>query len=400
MRSTPFPFHFSPPRLSSETFHSARAWLLWGLLLVLLWPGMLAGSTLPPVLGDDLDSASLKQVLRNQLQVMEAADPSRRVRLGERKITQGELVATLKSFLRLVEKNLPPSAFQRRVAEEYEFYKVGKGSKKRVLYTGYYTPVIRANIRRSEQYRYPLYRLPDDSGDLRFIGHPQREEDGGPGAPPVVSWQQYTREDIDRHGVLKNRKLEIAWLADDLERFFLHIQGSGMLLFPDGTTQGVRFAGANDHTYTGIGKLMMKDGLLGRYERSMQGIKGFLRKNPAHIPKYLYQNKRYIFFAYTDAGPRGSGGGELVAGRSLATDKSIYPPGGLAFVRMRKPILNDRNKIVRWQWTSRYLVDQDTGSDITGPGRGDIYFGTGQRAGVIAGNFKERGELYYVLKKR
>ncbi len=377
--------------------------VITAIVLVLLLLGvaphpLVASSTLPPVLGDDLDYDSLKKTIENQLAVMQEVDPERKLRLGNRRVTHGFLVHTLRSFLKLVEQNLPPSKFQRRVAEQFEFYKVGDGKNKRFLYTGYYTPVIRASLKPSKIYRYPLYRLPDDAVvDIRRISLSQNKTN--PANRQTLPWRDLTRRQIDRDGVLKNKNLEIAWLKDDLERFFLHIQGSGRLLFPDGTTQGVRFAGANNHRYKGIGKLMMKDGLLGRNERSMQGIKRYLKKNPAAIPKYFFQNKRYIFFSFTDAKPRGSGGGELVAGRSLATDKSLYPAGALAFIRTRKPILNANNRILRWQWTSRYVVDQDTGSDIKGPGRGDIYFGTGVRPGVIAGNFKERGELYYLFKK-
>ncbi len=382
----------------SRTVFNGRAILpgALALILILFCSSVHAASTLPPVLADDLDTASLKKAIRNQLAVMQEVDPDRRIRLGKKRVTHGYLVHTLTAFLRLLEENLPPSKFQRKVAEQFDFYKVGKGRKKHFLYTGYYTPVIRASRKPSKIYRYPLYRLPDASTEFRRISLDHQEE--GVARKPV-SWRDFTRRQIDQQGLLKNKNLEIAWLKDDLERFFLHIQGSGRLLFPDGTTQGVRYAGSNNHAYTGIGKLMMKDGLLGRYERSMQGIKKYLRKNPAAIPKYLFQNKRYIFFSYSDTGPRGSGGGELVGGRSLATDKSIYPAGALAFIRTRKPILDRNNRITRWQWTSRYVVDQDTGSDIKGPGRGDLYFGTGVRPGVIAGNFKERGELYYLLKK-
>jgi membrane-bound lytic murein transglycosylase A len=88
-----------------------------------------------------------------------------------------------------------------------------------------------------------------------------------------------------------------------------------------------------------------------------------------------------------------------VDGRSIATDKSIYPAGGLAFIKIRQPVLNENNEIVRWQPISRFVVDQDTGSAIRGAGRGDLYFGTGQVAGAKAGHYHERGEVYYLIKR-
>ena len=144
---------------------------------------------------------------------------------------------------------------------------------------------------------------------------------------------------------------------------------------------------------------MIRDGVINTSQGSMQGIKKYFVDNPQDISKYLYQNKRYIFFTLNDNGPRGSGGGELVGGRSIATDKSIYPAGGLAFIRVKQPILDENNKIVRWQPVSRFVVDQDTGSAIRGPGRGDLFFGTGQKAGAKAGHYHERGEVYYLIKR-
>ncbi len=350
---------------------------------------------LPIIFEDDLNKESLKKVIQNQLDAMDATNGFEPVRLEKLSLTKGKLKEALKTFLNLLNQNLTPDEFSRRVRQEFAFYKAGQGASKKFLFTGYYTPVIAASPVKTEKYIYPIYRIPDDPVGVKLIGNLPK-----PVSNTGRSWKNYTRRQIDHHGVLKNQNLEIAWLKDDLERFFLHIQGSGALQFPDGKRQGVRFAGANNYGYQGIGKLMVRDGLLtGKGERSMQGIKKYLRQHPSLIPKYLYQNKRYIFFAYNDEGPRGSGGGELVGGRSIATDKSIYPAGGLALLFARQPVLNENNEIVRWKRSFRFVVDQDTGSDIKGLGRGDLFFGIGQRPGIMAGNFKEWGEVYYLIKR-
>jgi membrane-bound lytic murein transglycosylase A len=378
-----------PPRSTNQTVSSTRE-----------FPNQSARSQsrsldLPIIFEDDLDKDSLKKVIQNQLDAMEATNEFDRVRLEKLALTKGKLKEILKTFLNLLNQNLEPEEFSRRVREEFTFYKAGQGARKKFLFTGYYTPVIAASPVKTEEYIYPIYRVPDDPVGVKLIGNPP-----APVSNTGRSWKDYTRRQIDHLGVLKNQNLEIAWLKDDLERFFLHIQGSGALQFPDGKRQGVRFSGANNYDYQGIGKLMVRDGLLtGKGERSMQGIKKYLRQHPSLIPKYLYQNKRYIFFAYNDEGPRGSGGGELVGGRSIATDKSIYPAGGLALLFVRKPVLNEENEIVRWKRSFRFVVDQDTGSDIKGPGRGDLFFGIGQRPGVMAGNFKEWGKVYYLIKR-
>ena len=356
---------------------------------------------------DDLSRASLEKAITNQLQAMFEQEPSTPVRLGSFTLTRGRLVETLESFLEILKRDLPIEEFNKKISEEFVLYRVGKGKNKKVLFTGYYRPVIEASLKRTPLYRYPIYQMPEQGlqrvkyrSGIQLIGTNTGIKKIRESYAEKKAWRRFTREEIDRKGVLKGQGLEVAWLKDDLERFFLHIQGSGMLEFADGTRQGVGYQGSNQHTYTGIGKLMIQDGAIEVSQGSMQGIKKYFVDHPQDIAKYLYQNKRYIFFTLNDdEGPRGSGGGELVGGRSIATDKSIYPAGGLAFIKIRQPVLNENNEIVRWQPISRFVVDQDTGSAILGAGRGDLYFGTGQKAGAKAGHYHERGEVYYLIKR-
>jgi len=356
---------------------------------------------------DDLDRASLEKAIMNQLQAMFEQEPSTPVRLGAFTLTRGRLVETLEVFLAILQQDLPFEEFNKKISEEFVLYRVGKGKgkNKKMLFTGYYRPVIQASPIRTPLYRYPLYKMHEPGleqvkykSGIQLVGthagikqirksHQEKE------------WRRFTRKEIDDEGVLRGLGLEVAWLKDNIERFFLHIQGSGILEFPDGSRQGVSYQGSNQYSYTGIGKLMIQDGVIDISEGSMQGIKKYFIDNPQDISKYLYQNKRYIFFTLSDNGPRGSGGGELVGGRSIATDKSIYPAGGLAFIRVKQPVLDENNEIVRWQPISRFVVDQDTGSAIRGPGRADLFFGTGQKAGAKAGHYYERGEVYYLIKR-
>jgi membrane-bound lytic murein transglycosylase A len=356
---------------------------------------------------DDLSRASLEKAITNQLQAMFEQEPSTPVRLGSFTLTRKRLIETLKAFLEILNQDLPIEEFNKKISEEFVLYRVGKGKNKKVLFTGYYRPVIKASLKRTPLYRYPIYQMPEQGlqrvkyrSGIQLVGTNTGIKKIRESYAEKKAWQRFTREEIDLKGALKGQGLEVAWLKDDLERFFLHIQGSGMLEFTDGTRQGVGYQGSNQHTYTGIGKLMIQDGAIGVSQGSMQGIKKYLADHPQDIAKYLYQNKRYIFFTLNDdEGPRGSGGAELVGGRSIATDKSIYPAGGLAFIKIRQPVLNENNKIVRWRTISRFVVDQDTGSAIRGAGRGDLYFGTGQIAGAKAGHYHERGEVYYLIKR-
>jgi membrane-bound lytic murein transglycosylase A len=356
---------------------------------------------------DDLGQASLKKAITNQLQAMLEQEPSMPVRLGSYTLTQGRLVETLKAFLKILEQDLPFEEFNKKVSKEFVLHRVGNGKNKKILFTGYYRPVIQASPIQTALYRYPIYKMPEQGlqqvvykKGIQLIGTNTGIKQLRESYSEEKAWRRFTREEIDQKGALKGQGLEVAWLKDDLERFFLHIQGSGMLKFPDGSQQGVGYQGSNEYSYTGIGKLMIRDGVIDTSQGSMQGIKKYFVDHPQDISKYLFQNKRYIFFTLNNnEGPRGSGGGELVGGRSIATDKSIYPAGGLAFIKVRQPVLNNKNKIVRWQPISRFVVDQDTGSAIRGPGRGDLFFGTGQKAGAKAGHYHERGEVYYLIKR-
>ncbi len=354
---------------------------------------------------DDMDSTSLQLAIDNQLEVMYEQDPTSPIRLGDFTLTQSRLIETLEAFQKLLQKNISQEDFDKKVYEEFLLYRVGKGKDKKVLFTGYYRPVIPASLAPSPRYRFPIYKMPGKDFhitrtqlDIRLVGS-KVGMNQSPQKKFGDNWRSLTREEIDRNGALSNRGLEVAWLENELERYFLHIQGSGVLEFPDGTRQGVRYQGANKYSYNGIGKLMIRDGVITTGEGSMQGIKKYFANNPQNIPKYLNQNKRYIFFSLSDAGAIGSGGGELVGGRSIATDKSIYPAGGLVFVKIRKPVLDANNKIKSWKKISRFVVDQDTGSAIRGNARADLYFGTGQKAGAMAGHYHEKGEVYYLIKK-
>ncbi len=354
---------------------------------------------------DDMDPTSLQLAINNQLEVMYEQDSASPIRLGDFTLTRGRLIETLEVFQKLLQKNISQEDFDKKVYEKFLLYRVGHGKDKKVLFTGYYRPVIPASPVPSPRYRFPIYKMPGKDFHIAGTQPDIRLAGSNIGIKQILqnksteNWRNLTREEIDRKGALSNRGLEVAWLENELERYFLHVQGSGVLKFSDGTRQGVRYQGSNKYSYNSIGKLMIRDGVITTDEGSMQGIKKYFANNPQNISQYLNQNKRYIFFSLSDEGAIGSGGAELVGGRSIATDKSIYPAGGLAFVKTRKPVLDANNKIKSWKQISRFVIDQDTGSAIRGKARADLYFGTGKKAGIMAGHYHEKGEVYYLIKK-
>lgn len=337
---------------------------------------------LPAVLTDDLDKPSLIRAIENQLAMVTAR--SKPVKLGDQVLTYARLRETLEAFLPLLD--LPPEEFDRQVRERFVFYSAGAGEKNEAFFTGYYTPVLKASRFRTGKYTYPLYQLPENLAVFAKF------EDVS-----LYQARNFTREDIDGHNALANRNLEIAWLESDIERFFLHIQGSGLLEYENGTTEGIQYVGSNGYPYQGIGRLMAKGGVI--TDLSMQGIKNYLYGRQEDIPRYFYQNRRYVFFKLTDDLPRGSGGAELVPQRSIATDKSVYPAGGLVFIVGKKPVLDGNNEVTGWEDFSRFVVDQDTGGSIKGPGRVDLYFGLGERAGAAAGRYVTHNKIFYLLRR-
>ena len=185
-------------------------------------------------------------------------------------------------------ENLPPSEFTQRLREEFVIHRVGKGKRKQVLFTGYYAPMMRASRVRTVKYRYPIYKIPESSPRPQLIGHSKNYKIQESFVPNSEAWRNYTRKQIDGDGILTGRGLEIAWLENDVDRFFLHIQGSGQLLFLDGTSVGAHFAGVNNYEFGGLGKRMIKDGIIDLAQGSMQGIKKYFREHPEDIEKYFF----------------------------------------------------------------------------------------------------------------
>ncbi len=351
---------------------------------------------------DDMSRVSLREAIQKQLSVMEQTDLTRRVRIGPRRVTRQHLVDTLHAFMDLLEQDISEEEFNRRLNEQFEVITAGYHRAGRpMVFTGYYTPIIPARREKTRDFVYPLYQKPEWYPETRAALNSRNTYRLDPGyhLTQINDRSLLTREDIDGGQALSNQQLELAWLRDDLERYFLHIQGSGYLAFPDGTLQTVQYMGSNHFPYRSVGKQMIQSGVIKPAQGSMQGMKQYFREHPEEIDKHLFRNDRYIFFQMSESAPRGSGGAELVAGRSIATDKSLYPAGGLVYITVEKPLLSDELEITGWQKVSRFVVDQDTGSAIKGPGRVDLYFGVGEPAGAAAGHYKRTGNMVYLLKK-
>lgn len=349
-----------------------------------------------PIAGDDLALEGLRA----------AAEASKRyyASLGERAYfsldrdtySSEQLSRSMDYFLRILD-DTSARRLDQRIARECRSYRPRHGEGH---FTAYFEPVLRAKLQPDERYRYPVYAKPDDltlvelgrflPGDARTINGVVRQGELFP---------YLTREEIDGRGLLRGRGLELAWVDDAVELFFLHIQGSGRLDLVDGGEMRVNFAGSNGLPYTSIAREMIDNRIVGSGSNS--AIRDFLTRNPEQRDEILFRNRRYIFFRTVALdsrdGPVGSLGQPLIAGRSLATDQRYVPPGALMYIKTRRPVLDSAGNLAGWEKIGRFAFSHDTGAAIKGPGRGDIFWGAGERAGSTAGYLNERGDMIILV---
>lgn len=264
-----------------------------------------------------------------------------------------------------------------------------------MLITGYYEPFFRGSLTRKAPYLYPVYSPPPSliqvkdstSGKSVF----KRRDKKGQLVP------YWTRKEIQEDGRANGN--ELVYLADPFDAFILHVQGSAKIQLQDGSVRSIHYAASNGREYFSIGKLLVDQGKMSLEEASIPSIRNYLRQHPDEQDEILNHNIKFIFFNWApDGDPVGNIGEPLVAGRSIAVDPEVLPQATLAFLISRKPVLDKMGTIIEWIPLHRFVFPQDTGSAIKGPGRADIYWGSGSYAKAAAGSMKEKGTLYFMVK--
>lgn len=265
------------------------------------------------------------------------------------------------------------------------------------LLTGYYEPVLAGSRTREGPFRIPVYRRPPDLENLVAeeergalaggLTHACRAPDGG-----LVPYA--TRAEIEG-GCLAGQGLELVWLADPVDAFFMHIQGSGRIRLPDGELIRVTYDGKNGHPYTSIGRYLIDAGLFAANDMSLDALKAWLTADPERGRAVMHENKSFVFFReLAGDSPLGALSIPLSPGRSLAVDTAFHAIGTPVYVTA--PELNP------WGGTdgfNRLMIAQDVGSAIRGPERGDIFFGSGDEAGRWAGTTKHAGRFLVLLPR-
>jgi membrane-bound lytic murein transglycosylase A len=263
----------------------------------------------------------------------------------------------------------------------------------RGLLTSYFQPVLKGSRTPSPVFPIPVYTRPAElkplppEHALTANGLTAARDADGRFEP------YFTRAEIEA-GALAGRGLEILYLADAIEAFIMHVQGSGHVELDDGTEARLTFDGKNGHPYTSVAQHLVERGHLAAKDADLEGMISCLRAHPDPA-SFLRENRSYIFFKEMDPAepsPKGSLGAQLYSGRSLAADPLCHAPGIPIWVAAPE-LLFDGGPF------QRLLVAQDTGSAIRGAQRGDIFAGTGLEAGRVAGRIRHKCE-FIVLQPR
>ena len=265
--------------------------------------------------------------------------------------------------------------------------------------TGYFEPVLKGSRRRSSLFPVPVYAKPKDL--VRLAPDEQRGTRNdqltamrrtNSGSVPYP-----TREEIEK-GALEGKNLELLYLADPVDAYVMHVQGSGQVQLDTGQRLRLGYAAKNGHPYSSIGKELVRRGEISLDDMSLETLTGWLRANPDAARELMWKNRSYIFFQELEAkgadeGPDGAQGVALTAGRSLAVDPGHHQLGTPIWVEA--PKLDAHGA----QGFARLMVAQDVGSAINGSERGDIYWGSGERAGRVAGLTRHKGSFIVLVPK-
>lgn len=307
---------------------------------------------------------NLMQSIKSQIKLLKYRRKRHKSNVGNLDVTIKKLQQTVDILLNSKVEDL---------AEELDAYQIkGKDNKGNVKFTGYFTPVLEVSKTKSAEYPYPLYTRPKNwEGKLP------------------------SRADIDGKGVLKDKGLELAYTKNLVDIYFMQIQGSGIVEYPDGTRKLFAHNGSNGHKYRSIGKYMINEGLATPAHVSLKSIKKFCDRNPDLMHQILFSNPSYIFFNEQDTSPKGAGMVPLLTDHSIAVDTKYIPMGSVLLAAV--PVIDKNRKFSHHEY--RLLVAQDIGGAIKGAGHIDLYSGTGEEGKWKASNLHHYGNLWLLLPK-
>jgi len=296
---------------------------------------------------------------------------------------------------------LKDEAARKFFEENFRAVRVSRIDDPNGFLTGYYEPVVDGSRVQTDDFKVPLYGRPRD---LVHMGR-KRKADSFPNTGRVVrrisrgKYVPYFDRAAIEDGALATRKLELCYLKDPNDLLFVQIQGSARIRLTDGTLLRVNYDSHNGHPYTPVGRILIERNIIAREDMSMDRIRKWMAENPDGAKELRRQNKSYVFFR--NAGlpeneeARGAQGVPLTAARSIAVDRALHVYGTPFFIAAELPIDSEASTTK----FRRLMIAQDTGSAIVGPARADIYFGSGEDAGRIAGRIKNPARFVMLMPR-
>lgn len=299
-------------------------------------------------------------------------------------VNHQQVVDALTRLQDLMQQRATANEILTAIRNEFICYSaVGYDDAGTVLFTGYYTPIFSGSRKKTEQFRFPLHKRPNDlvPGPDHLTIAQRRLADGTTETYPA-------RAELMRDQLLAGQ--ELVYLEGEFDAYIISVQGSGRIRLQDGSVMEVGYNGTNGYEYYPISDDLISDGIVTDEQRSLATIRAYFREHPDTVRRYTDKNPRYIFFTETSGGPFGSLGQPVVANVSIATDKTIFPRAAPVFVTQERG---------RGQLANGWRLDQDTGGAIRAAGRCDLYFGIGQQAESLAGEQMSFGRMYYFVRR-
>jgi membrane-bound lytic murein transglycosylase A len=353
-----------------------------------------------PDFTDDLDFDGIGHSIEQSLVYLHKLPENREFFFGPDRYSAAHLIRSLEDFLAFTRTEPSPEELQRHIQANYAVYQsIGRSRDREVLFTGYFEPHLRGSLEKSTEYPYPIYARPRDllTIDLSLFSdkYEGQKIQGRLAEQTVLPY--YDRRQIDYENALVNLADPLVWVKDPVDIFFLQIQGSGKIYLDGGGVLNVHYDTTNGRPYRSIGNLLIEEEKISREEMSMQKIRAYLHEHPEQVEPVLTHNPSYVFFRIEPVGPLGAINVRLTSGRSLATDRRLFPPAALVFVETEKPMVDGRGQIRKWQPFSRFVLNQDTGGAIRGAGRADLFWGNGPYAEIAAGHMKQPGRMFFLV---
>ncbi len=356
-----------------------------------------------PEFFDDMGFDGLEHGILQSISYLKKVSPEKQFNFGQDSYDAGHLIKSLEQFLRFIKSGHTIQELQKFVSSNYLVYRyLMKREPVDVLFTGYYEPFLNGSLNKTDNFRFPVYALPNDlkTIDLSLFSSKYKEHKivgRYTDEPEFVPY--FERSEIDELNPLEKKAECLAWVNDKIDLFFLEIQGSGIIYLDNGEKINVHYHASNGRPYRAIGKLLIDQEKILREEMSMQKIREYLSKNPEEIQDILNYNPSYIFFKLEEDGPFGCIGVKLTPGRSIALERKLFPSAALAFIEVQKPLLDGDGNIIEWTDFKRFVLNQDTGGAIRGPGRADLFWGNGTYAEIAAGHMRHKGSMYFLVLK-